>query len=167
MTQTEFEDILRGWVNGILGYRTIFSYSGRPRPVKPYVMLNFFQRIDISTRCVERTELPDNTTDNVYSNLQEAIVSINAYGPGAYDIVENIRGSTHSVAVREYLTANSVGIGPKTITERIPAIVDKDFEERARFDMSFFIRSSYTENIETIKKIEITNEIDGYTTIIE
>jgi len=80
---------------------------------------------------------------------------------------ENIRGSTHSVAVREYLTANNVGIGPKTITERIPAIVDKDFEERARFDMSFFIRSSYTENIETIKKIEITNEIDGYTTIIE
>ncbi len=167
MTQIELENILYSWINGVLGYVTIFAYPSSPRPPRPYVMLNFFQRIDISTRGVERTELPNETTDNVYSNLVEAVVSINAYGSGAFDTAENIRGSTHSVEVRELLTANAVGIGPKTITERVPERIDKRFEERARFDMSFFVRSSYTENIETIKKIELTNEIDGTTIIIE
>lgn len=167
MTVTEIEDALYAWINGILGIQAIFAYPSAPRPTSSYAYINVYQNQNRSTRGYESEELVDESIDNVYSHSQEIIVSINTFYGGAVDLADTIRNSVDRVDVRESLWAAGLGIGPATIAEKIPEIIDRKYEERARFDMSFFIRSEATENIETIKKIELTNEIDGTTVTIE
>lgn len=167
MTVTEIEDAIYSWINGVLGIAAIFAYPNAPRPKTSYAYINVFQHINRSTRGYESEELIDESIDNTYSHMQEVIVSINTFYSGAYDLAMTIFNSVDRADVRETLWAAGLGIGPVTVPEKIPEIIDWKYEERARFDMSFFVRSEVTENMATIKKIQITNELDSTTTIIE
>jgi hypothetical protein len=166
MTIIEIEDTIKAWINNETGVNTVFAYQDAPRPPTPYVLVNFISTIPVGERETKSTLLLDESIDNVYSTPNSTTISINCYRQDAFQTAVNIKESLSKVTIREQLWIDGLGFLTHTAINKIPTIVHKQWEERAQFDISFMVRFETTENIETIRNIEITNEIDGEITTI-
>ena len=161
------ENVIRVWAYGVSGIETIFAHPNAPRPITPYVLINIIQNTPIGIQEHQDTLLQDDSIDIDYSNVEELFVSINTYYAGAYQTATKLKDSLGRVTVTDQLFAAGLGYKNATTVNDIPEEINKQFEERAQFDCFFFIRSLDEENIETIQKIEITNELDNTTITIE
>lgn len=166
MIITDIEDAIYTWIQGETGTTTIFAYPDAPRPSTPYTLINFITTVQLGEKETDSTLLPDNSIDNIYSIPNEITLSINCYYDNAFQTANNIIDSIDKVTVQDQLQAAGLGFINATTVTKAPVIIHKQWEERARFDISFMLRSEITENIETIQKIEVTNEINGETIII-
>ncbi len=164
---TAIEDALYTWVSGVLEIPVIFAYPNTPRPETPYVLINIPNVTQVGWSEADPTLLPDYSIDNDISSLNELLVSINTYYDNAYSNATVLKGSLERITVHEQLYIGGLGYSRTTAINKIPEEINKQWEERAQFDCYFLTRSLDTENLATIQKIEITNQIDGYTTIIE
>lgn len=167
MTNTEIEDTIYSWINGILGFDAIFAYPDAPRPSTSYVLINFLTDIKTGTHETIGVLQGDDSTNNTYSSLDEITISINTYYNGAFQKAVDIQKSLMLISVEDLLNDNGLGFLNHTQIQKIPEIIDKKWEERAQFDITFSVRRQTTENIATIKKIETENLIDNTTIIIE
>lgn len=163
------EDTLYTWVFGITGGRVIFTPPNAPRPALPYVIIDVSQTVQIGLKESRATLLENKSIDVEYSTVDDIFLSINTYGAGAFTLATKLKDSLGRVTVTDQLFAGGLGFHKASVVNKIPEEINKQFEERAQFDCFFFIRSLDEENIETIQKIEITNNINdnGYTTTIE
>lgn len=166
MTITEIEDALYAWISGQTVSEVIFSHQNSPRPTTSYVLINFLTGVNLSTSDVNSVLQVDDSIDNTYSNAKQVVLSINTFYSGAYQLAEDIRNSIDKVTVNDQLYSAGLGYVDSTDVQRLPELVDEEWEERAQFDITFNYRSEVTENIETIQKVQITNELDGTTTTI-
>lgn len=161
------ENVIRVWAYGVSGIETIFAHPNAPRPITPYVLINIIQNTPIGIQEHQDTLLQDDSIDIDYSNVEELFVSINTYYAGAYQTATKLKDSLGRVTVTDQLFAAGLGYKNATTVNDIPEEINKQWEQRAQFDCFFFIRSLDEENIETIQKIEITNELDNTTITIE
>lgn len=161
MTNIQIENAIYGWLNGLLNLTTIFAYPNAPRPTSSYVLINFLTDIQNGTKETEGVLKIDESTDNTYSTFNTVTLSINTYYDGAFQNATNIKNSLMKLAVEEYLYGAGLGYIEATQIQKIPEQIDKKWEERAQFDISFSVRREITENIETIKKVEVNNTIIG------
>ena len=161
------EDAIYTWVNGVTGIQTIFAYPNAPRPLTSYALINFFSILPVGNKEQKGELLGDNTVDIDRSSVSDISISINVYYSGAYQIASQLVDSLDRVTVLEDLYAQGLGYKNTTQAQKIPEEIDKRWEERAQFDCSFYARTLDTENLNTIAKVELTNEIDGTTTIIQ
>lgn len=166
MDITAIEDAIYAWASVESGIETIIAYPNAPRPTTPYVVINIFSLIDRCEKEMEGVLQVDNSIDYTYSTLVEVGVSINTYYAGAYQNAKTLHDSLMKTDTIEALTASGLGLGRITAIDKTPEIIDNRWEERAKFDINFYVRSSVTENIESIQSIEITNDIDESTIII-
>lgn len=161
------ENAIRVWAYGVSGIKTIFAHPNAPRPITPYVLINIIQNTPIGIREHQDTLLGNKSIDIDYSNVEELFVSINTYYAGAYQTATKLKDSLGRVTVTDQLFAAGLGYKNATTVNDIPEEINKQWEQRAQFDCFFFTRSLDEENIETIRKIEITNELDNTTITIE
>ena len=165
----QIEDAIRVWVDDVTSLEAIFAHPNAQRPITPYVLINFISATSQGTKEKDLTLLPDDSVDIDYSNLEELFVSINTYYAGAFQTTTKLKDSLDRVTVSEKLYAAGLGYLRSGTVQEIPEEIDKRWEERGQFDVFFSTRSLDEENIESIQKIEITNNIDddGDTVIIE
>jgi len=165
---TNIEDALRVWIVGVTGIEAIFAHPNAPRPTVPYVLIHIVQNVPIGIQEAELT-LNGTSVDIDYSNVEELFVSINVFYAGSYQTATKLKDSLGRVTVTDQLFAAGLGYKNATAVNDIPEEINKKWEERSQFDCFFFTRSLDEENIETIQKIEVTNNIndDGDTMIIE
>ena len=146
MTNTEIEDIIYDWINGILSMQAIFAYPDVPRPTTSYVLINFLTDLEKGRHETIGVLKVDDSTDNTYSSLNEVTFSINTYYDGAFQKAVDIQKSLMLLSVRDLLNDNGLGFLNYTQIQKIPEIVDKKWEERAQFDITFSVRRTTTEN---------------------
>lgn len=163
---TTIEDALYDWVYEISGVTTIFAHPNAPRPKTSYVLINLFQNIPLGVEETQYEEGADETTDVDYSNIEVLSVSINTYYTGAYQLATKLKDSLGRVTIQDNLFSAGIGYSRAAAVQEIPEEINKQWEERAQFDCFFFARSLDEENIETIQKVQITNELDGGSIII-
>ncbi len=168
MTITEIETALYDWIYGELGITTIFAYPSAPRPTTSYALINVYSFTELGTEETKSTLLIDKSADVVRSIPKDVVISINIFYAGAFQYANTLTNSIDKVTVKEALYTAGLGYLKHTTVTKIPDVINKTWEERAQFDITFMVRSSTgaDENIETIQKIELTNEIDGTTVII-
>ena len=164
---TNIENTLYAWVSEVTELATIFAHPNAPRPTTPYALINIIQSEPKGIAGHKETLLLDDSIDVEYSTLEEIFVSINTYYSGAYQLATKIKDSLGRITIQEQLLAGGLGYMSAGSVQDIPEEINKKFEERGQFDCSFLTRSLDTENIETIQKIEVTNEIEDTTTVIE
>jgi hypothetical protein len=164
---TAIEDALRTWVISVIGIEVIFAHPSAPRPSVPYVLINVYQNVPIGWKESSSVLLIDNSIDITYSGYEEIAVSINTYYGTAYKNATIIKDSLERVTVLEQLFTAGLGYKTSGTVRDIPEIVDLTFEPRAQFDCFFHVRSLDTENVESIQSVELTNELDGSTTIVQ
>lgn len=160
------ENALRVWVIGVIEIETIFAHPNAPRPKTSYALINLLQNTPAGIRESELTLLGDDSIDIDYSNVELLMVSINVYYAGAYQLATKLKDSLGRITVTDQLFAAGLGYNRAGDVRDIPERINKHWEERSQFDCFFFTRSLDEENIETIQKIEITNELDGSTITI-
>lgn len=160
------ENALRIWAVGVTGLEVIFANPNADRPTTSYVLIHIFQNVSVGTREAREELKIDKSTDIDYSNLELLSVSINVYYSNAYKLATKLKDSLGRVTVTDQLFAAGLGYSKAGNVRDIPEIINEQWEERSQFDCFFFTRSADEENIETIQKVEITNELDGTTVII-
>lgn len=161
------EDALYAWITGVSTLEVIFAHPNAPRPTSPYVYLNIYQSTQIGWKESSSILLIDNSIDVSYSGFEEIAVSINTYYDVAFRNATQIKDSLERVTVTEQLFAAGLGYKNSSSVREMPEIVNMTYEPRAQFDCFFHVRSLDTENIETIQSVELTNEIDNSTTIVQ
>ena len=164
---TNIEDALVTWVEDVSGLTAVIAHPNARRPETPYVLINIIQSTPIGIEEHEDALLVDDSIDIEYSNVDDIFVSINTYYAGAYQLATKLKDSLARVTITDDLFAAGLGYSRATTVNDIPEEIDKKWEQRGQFDCFFFTRSLDSENIETIQKVEITNELDGSTVIIE
>ena len=157
LTNVQIEDAIYGWINGLLSMTAIFAYPDAPRPTASYVLINFLTDLQNGTEETDGTLKVDESTDNIYSSVNTVTFSVNTYYDGAFQNAVTINKSLMKLTVQDYLFAAGLGFISVTQIQKIPELIDKRWEERAQFDIVFSVRRSNTENIATIKQVEVNN----------
>jgi len=169
---TYIEDTIADWIEGVTGGLVIIAKPSKERPKVQYTAINVIQNTQVGMYDQEGDLQPDDSVDMSYSNLEDVMVSINTYYDDvytAYELATLIKDSLDRTTVHETLWGAGLGFSRVTDVQDIDEEIQKKFEKRGQFDCYFYTRSLDIENIETIKKIELTNNInnDGGTVIIE
>jgi hypothetical protein len=165
------EDTLRNWVTAVEPtLEVIFAPSNAPRPALPYIIIDVSQTVQVGWKeSIGTFNAIDDSVDMDYSSVEDIFLSINTYGTLAFTRATKLKNSLNRITILDLLYAGGLGFHRASTVNEIPEEVNKKFEERAQFDCYFYARSLDEENIETIRKIEVTNNIndDGATVIIE
>ncbi len=161
------EDVLRSWVIQVTTLETIFTPTFGPRPALPYVIIDVSQALQVGLEEHVNTLLGDDSIDIDYSTVNDIFLSINAYGDGSFTLATKLKDSLNRITISELLFAGGLGFHRAGAVNEMPDVVNKEYENRAQFDCFFFIRSSDSENINNIRQIEITNELDDSTTVVK
>ena len=162
MNYTEFENIIYGWINGIVGANVIFADQSPPRPEQwPNKLYVTVKIIDDGVVGTEENELIEEGGEitNTYSSLSDIMVSINTFYTGARQLAKDIVKSLDSIIVKDYLWGKGLGIGAVSRIRSIPLVINSRWEERAQFDINFYVRNINTETLQTIEKIEVNGTI--------
>jgi hypothetical protein len=163
---TALENAIYEWITDTVGGTVILADQSAPRPVEPYTMFNISSILPVGFPGKLLTDFPDDQVQIDYSETYNLSISINFYRTGALGKASALRDSLNEVLVVESLVKK--GLFPISTSDirHIPEVVKKIMEERFQMDVSLYIRSSMSEIIEQIKKIEITNGLDETTVII-
>jgi len=161
------ENALYDWIYGATGVETILADENAPRPTGSYVLFNIINSMPVGFAGKLLTRKPLDLVQFDYSTTYDLFVSINFYRTDALKNASILRDSLDKIGTIEDLTENGLFFISTSDIRHIPDVVKKKIEERYQFDVSFYIRSLTTEILEQIKKVEITNELDGSTKIIE
>jgi len=81
--------------------------------------------------------------------------------------MSTLRSSLDKILTQDYFNGLDIGILQASDIKRVPEQIGESWENRSQCDFFFHITVLSTDaDISEIKKIELTNEIDGTTTII-
>ena len=164
---TEIENALYEWVFNVTNLQVIFANQNAPRPTTPYVLIHIVQSTPLGIEESRETLLIDNSVDIDYSNVEELFISINVYYADAYQTGTKLKDSLGRVTVTDDLFSHGIGYLKTSDVRDMPEVINKQWEERSQFDCFFIVRSLDTENIESIRQIEIKNKLDDSEVIIK
>jgi len=163
----QISEAILGWVEEATGLSCIYADGAGPRPTGEYLTIKIVTAIPWGDGEFEATANPDFSVTLDHSIIQDMMVSINAYRGSALTTISKLISSLDHVLTQDLLGAAGIGIGSASDIREIAEIIGKKWEDRAQVDLHFNVRSYSNETIEGIKQVEITNEIDGTTTIIK
>ena len=162
---TNIENELYGWLSQI-DSKCIIANPNAPRPSDTlystiHVMGSFPQGV---AETIMTFKAIDYSADAQHSDVEEVMVSINTFYEGSFQLASQLKDSFVKLSAYDYFSSNGLlGYLRSSDVRDLTVEVNKRMEERAQFDCFFTTRSLETENIETIRKIELTNELDDTT----
>ena len=162
MNYTTFENIIYGWINGILGANVIFADQSPPRPEQwPNKLYVTVKIVSDAIRGTEENEISESggVVTNTYSSLSDIMVSINTFYTGSRQLAKDIVKSLDSIEVKNYMSDEGLGIGSVSDIRSIPSVINSRWEERAQVDINFYVRNINTETLQAIEKIEVNGTI--------
>lgn len=161
-------EAIRGWIEGVTSLPCIYSDGAGPRPENEYLTI----KIASSTQYgeggeFEATTLPDDTIRFDHSIIHSAMVSVNCYRGSAFSTISKLLSSLGHITTLDLFTSAGIGIDRASDIREVSANIGQKWEDRAQIDFFFNVRSASSEIVEGIKQVEVTNEIDGTTTLIK
>ncbi len=161
------EEVLYDWAFAVTALPVIHAKPNAPRPPTAYTSLHILLNTPLGTVESTHTRGSAFTVDIDYSVVEELMVSINTFYAGAYQSATKLKDSLQKVLNFEQLYAGGLGYTRASAVQDLDAEINKKWEERAQFDVFFSTRSLEEENIEEIRKIQITNKLDDDTFVVE
>lgn len=161
------ETALYAWVFGELDILTIFSHQNAPRPTGQYALIQLSESTPIGHGGSRGERQLDDSVVIEYSLLYQLMVSINVFRGDSSTKISQLRDSLLKITVRDDLTDADLGFNNSSAMRNIPDAIDKLWEQREQMDFFFYTRSITSETINEIKKIELTNQLDSSTTLIQ
>jgi hypothetical protein len=133
---------------GLTDARVIWANQDAPRPKTPYITVN--DRLALAAVGLDDEERWPQTTPGVVEHVgwRRMTVSINAYGPGAFGLLEGARdGLRQDVAIRQAIADAGMGVIDAGDPRDMAEVLDTRWEERAQMDSIFMVSSRSTEDV--------------------
>ena len=166
ISRTTIEDSLVTWIAGITGETVIVEDQSKPRPAGAYALVSIQSFSPVGLPGKRETAAALETVAIDYSQTYRLMASFNFYRTGAFENAGKMQDSLSAVGTIEDLQDEDLYFISMSEIRHISDVVNKSFEERHQFDVSFYVRSGTSENLEAVTKIEITDELNGGTFII-
>lgn len=161
INETAIETAIKSWIEDVLGIVVIFAHPGIDRPTTPYVVVELLQVGNQGQVETKRTLELNQTVTMEYSKPLELFVTINVYYEQAFYNANKLKNSLDRLTVYEDLYVDGLGFLRADAVRDIPEVINSHWEQRAQFDCFFSYRSLDSENITTIGKMEVTNQLDN------
>lgn len=102
-------------------------------------------------------------TDNFDEEIltpREFVFSFNIYGPNSFDFADQLQASIYRKSVANLFNTYGVGYISQTQVRDLTSLVSAKFEQRAQFDITFNVETSYTKAIDRMVQISVKGDID-------
>lgn len=139
----------------------VFRNQNAPVPDRPFVSLMLLSRIDVGDPSAGP---PDPVTGiAILTKDRQITLSVQTFGPDAFDTAMALYDSLHKHAVQVFLfRANDLAFTQHlTPVSDISEIVGSTQEERAQFDVEFRTGVELEDDVGLIEKVEATGTFDG------
>ena len=165
MTISEFEQVIRDWIVNVTGFvdgKVILSHGAGPRPTGQYAVLNVALTTKLGEDVRVETREGSGAIRADYSGPRKIMASINIYRDDTMGKMGGLKGSLEKITIQDYFNALDIGIVEQSDIRHIPEQIGKAWEDRAQCDFFFHVVFTETDaDISEIKRIEVTNEING------
>jgi len=168
MTFDDFKKNIRTWIADTLSVEVIFSHGKGPRPNGQYAVMNvvLIEKIIEDVRTETREVGGEIRAD--YEGIRKTMISINVYRDNTTEQMNKLKNSLSRVLIQDYFNDLDIGIIDPNQVNHIPEQIGESWEDRSQCDFFFHVLLDIESDpdISEIKKIEVTNEINGETTLI-
>lgn len=140
---------LRAWVlqaTGLPDGKVIWSQQNAPRPTPPYITIN--DRLALASVGMDDERRLTETPGVIeHVGQRQLTISVNAYGTGAFDLLEAARDGLRLEVIRSALWDAGIGIIDPGNPQDLSVVLDTEWEERAQMDSFFHVVSRATEDV--------------------
>jgi len=158
MNIIELEDNVRAWVQRVLPGKPVgFAYTDFNRPKSSYVLLNLYTQVPLGTEGREYSPQPDRMVRVTTSSARKVHISVQVFYAGSVQFADQLTESLRQISNQEHFSQLGLGFTKTTDIKKVPVVINKKWEERAVFDIEFFARSEYFEDVETIESVELNS----------
>lgn len=167
-TRVELEDALTAWVELVLpGGRKVVGWPTAPRPQLPYVTIRISDIVEIGQD--DRGAVDLGTGVQIIYGDRLLTLSVQAFGPGALDLLRKLANSIWKQSVSAVLL--DAGLSPMKpgLINDLTGFLETSAEERGHVDMVFGFKDTYEDNVGVIEHVTgdgtIRNEQGTYLAI--
>ncbi len=151
-TRASLEDALIAWVRLVLpAGREVIGWPTAPRPLLPYASIRIADIAPIGQD--DRGAVDLGTGLQVIYGDRLVTVSVQAFGPGALDIVRALANSIWKRSVSAVLLASGLCPQQPGPINDLTKFLETESEERAHVDMNFGIKDLDTDNVGVIEHV--------------
>lgn len=167
------EDSLLKWSSDAMNIDVIIAHPNAPRPSGQYATIHVMQETREGWTGKKESVIepvPPETIRTIlreYSGLFNLMVSVNVFRDDAMYYATALRDSVCKLSVKDFLWEAGLAFVSTSDIREITEVIDTKFEDRAQIDFFFHVRSEEDEEINEIKSVTITNQINGDTITIE
>jgi len=163
MTYNALKQNIRTWIVNTLNIEVIFSHGSGPRPKNQYAVMNILSIEKLIEDVRTETRLVGGEIQADYKGVRKVIVSINIYRDNTNEQMIKLRSSLSKILTQDYFNNLDIGIIEPNQINHIPELIGKSWENRSQCDFMFNYIPTVDADIDIseIKKIEVTNEING------
>jgi hypothetical protein len=163
MTFPELKQNIRTWVANTLNMEVIFAPALGPRPEGQYALLNIVSVEKLINDVRVETRLGNGKIQADYQGIRKVMTSVNIYRDNPMEEMVKLRSSLSKILTQDYFNDLDIGLINSDNVNHIPELIGKDWEDRSQCDFFFHYVPTIEadDDISEIKKIEVTNQING------
>jgi hypothetical protein len=164
--ESELMTSLFQWVRRTFSdVKVIWDNQGEARPPKPYVLLSLTSG-PTKRGYDDQSVLNDNKTE--YSGAREIMMSVNYLGSGALIELSRLQTEIEFDSGIDFLLDRGLSVVRDGGIRDLTKALENSFESRAQMDVTLtYVAAAKDENSTVITEVEIQNEIDDTSSVID
>lgn len=165
LKKADVEDAFYEWAAKAAGVEVVFSEQSNVKLDAPFITLKV---ISGPKRMGSTDDLEYVSGDDFkIIGRREMTISVQAFGCEAFDILSNLSTSFSEPDVQGFFQSKNIGIVDEGSPNDLTNLLDTDFQGRASMDIRFYVLDVKQVKVGTIRKTNVTGEIDTLDSIIE
>ena len=158
MTLSSIKTTLYTWASGAADpVKVIWADQGEHRPPKPYASIDLGPPSKIGGADEIR---PQNDGTLRVVGIRQATVSVNTFGPNAFEIMTAFQSSLETPAVQETMRIGGVTFVDSSVIRDLSVPLESRFEQRAQMDITVRVVAIVSDtSTGYIEKTELTDQM--------
>jgi hypothetical protein len=163
MRQLAFENLIGAFFETLTSKTIIEADGNGTRPVLPYITMKVFSGVKIGEPHYSKA---DGNGDQVITYPVDYSISLQGYGTGSIEGLEDIQENLQKGSTIEFCNTNGIGIRSSGEIKDISGLLDSTIEKRYSLDLKFGTMREVNNGSGYISNIAGVGTIDNITTDI-
>lgn len=134
MRQLAFENLIGAFLETLTSKTIIEADGNGTRPVLPYITMKVFTGVKVGEPCYSKA---DGLGDQKITFPVDYSVSLQGYGVGAVEGLEDIQENLQKASTIEFCSTEGIGIRSSGNIQDISGLLDATIEKRYSLDLKF------------------------------
>lgn len=153
----EIKDAIYTWASSNVTAQVIWAEQEGPRPERPYLTLKLITG-PTKTMAIDNFKYDNDLTKFVLNGDRSVVLSINAFGNDAFDLLATLQNSLDDPTVIDELFENSLSILDDGDIRDVTLALETSFETRAVMEVTFGYAHKRETSVVDIQKVELEGD---------